>query len=778
MLLYLTTITLIVIVMRKILIGLVTLILLLSILIPGCIDDSGDDKKQNKAPIADAGSDFEVLSLTEIQFYSTNSSDPDGKIESYHWDFGDYNTPGKETSAEPNPKYTYNSPGKYRVRLTVTDDDGSESTTQINITVTNRKPEAEVNFIDTASVYEIIYFNVTAYDFDGFINSYEWDFDGDSEIDWFGMGTGSTTHFYKSPGDYNATLTVTDDYDEQTTVFKIIRILEIITHPPVADAGLNQSGPVGLILLKGSGSDLDGDIVLYEWDFNGDGEYDWSSEASGIITHEYSEEGKYIAMLRVTDDTGLSATDTVTIIINNSIAAQNVSAQIFIEWDTTFEYIISLNNSVNTTQLKVILTDIFSKKEETYEISQMIELDQTKFKLISKLKPLVDHSIQVQVFYYDKLIGARVLDIINESFEYMGQDMDFTAIYDFNEQIEEHNVSETDVLRVTSIGEYVLEHKGDLYYTSLHGTGLYYTSDTYEGSESEAEINASDLWLNTTIQGSEIISKSMSLTGTGTMNSVYEDIYYLDLELKEVRLVRENNVDIENYMYGEGTFSGSITDPESSIAITMSGDVYFTGELLGTDYHKNWVGEEYFCSIERANVTLIGESGETGSIIKTPYRTVVVNTTWNADFEKYTNNSIYYEYSIWTKVANIEDYDEGSGYPENSPAPKKHEIHIEEAITFETPRPRILMGDDNIILESEQSVRLRLMVTGECTSKIGKTNYACVDIQGIIIKGANGEITSRVISSGNFAGVIISEEVDIRWKEEWIKSGIKLKNLN
>jgi PKD repeat protein len=76
--------------------------------------------------------------------------------------------------------------------------------------------------------------------------------------------------------------------------------------PPVADANGPYSGFVGQpTQLDGSGSsDPDGDIVLYEWDFDGDGTYDYSSATNPITTHTYLIAKLYTARLRVTDAEG------------------------------------------------------------------------------------------------------------------------------------------------------------------------------------------------------------------------------------------------------------------------------------------------------------------------------------------------------------------------------------------------------------------------------------------------------------------------------------------
>ena len=84
---------------------------------------------------------------------------------------------------------------------------------------------------------------------------------------------------------------------------------------PVAKAGDDiEVEPKTEVQFIGLGND-DGTIVNYEWDFDGDGDYDWSSERHGITTTIYYQIGSYTAVLRLTDDEGFTSTDSRTITV-------------------------------------------------------------------------------------------------------------------------------------------------------------------------------------------------------------------------------------------------------------------------------------------------------------------------------------------------------------------------------------------------------------------------------------------------------------------------------
>jgi len=61
------------------------------------------------------------------------------------------------------------------------------------------------------------------------------------------------------------------------------------------------------IQFNGAGIDSDGVIVKYEWDFDGDGVFEYSSKEDGRTTNIYNKVGIYEATLRITDNDGNTA---------------------------------------------------------------------------------------------------------------------------------------------------------------------------------------------------------------------------------------------------------------------------------------------------------------------------------------------------------------------------------------------------------------------------------------------------------------------------------------
>ena len=171
---------------------------------PATIMGDLDPSAGNQPPVADANGPYSGTVNMPLTFDGTGSSDPDGTIVAYDWDFGDGNT-----GTDATPTHTYIADGTYNVSLTVTDDAGETGTdtSTATIGVGNLPPVADANGPYSGTVNMPLTFDGTgSSDPDGTIVAYDWDF-GDGNT-----GTDATpTHTYIADGTYNVSLTVTDD---------------------------------------------------------------------------------------------------------------------------------------------------------------------------------------------------------------------------------------------------------------------------------------------------------------------------------------------------------------------------------------------------------------------------------------------------------------------------------------------------------------------------------------------------------------------------------------
>ena len=97
----------------------------------------------NQPPIANmTGSPLQGEAPLTVDFDASGSSDGDGTIASFSWDFGDGDTGSGQT-----PSHTFESEGTYNVVLTVTDNQGGQATDSLVVTV----GEASIFFSSTRS---------------------------------------------------------------------------------------------------------------------------------------------------------------------------------------------------------------------------------------------------------------------------------------------------------------------------------------------------------------------------------------------------------------------------------------------------------------------------------------------------------------------------------------------------------------------------------------------------------------------------------------------------
>lgn len=85
----------------------------------------------NQPPVANAGGPYSQTSGASVDFNGSNSTDTDGTITAFQWNFGD-NTTGTGAT----PQHIYTSAGTYTAVLTVTDNQGAQASANVNVNIT------------------------------------------------------------------------------------------------------------------------------------------------------------------------------------------------------------------------------------------------------------------------------------------------------------------------------------------------------------------------------------------------------------------------------------------------------------------------------------------------------------------------------------------------------------------------------------------------------------------------------------------------------------------
>jgi len=283
---------------------------------------TGGTSGDNQPPTPDFTVSFEdgdEANIGEVvTFQSEGSSDADGTIVSYEWDFDD---DGVYDATGTTAAHVYQTGGAKIVTLRATDDDGAHGFKTRVVSVGFVRPTAAFTFTPAQPMNgEVVQFDASdSSDRDGTVEFFEWDFNDDGRTDATGM---TVTHVFASGGAKKVTLTVFDDDGVEDFTTRTVPVEQ--NNPPTADfefsplvrdddpAAPANAVAVGVnIAFESTSEDPDGQIVAYLWDFGDDS----ATTDSPSPKHKFTEIGTYTVTLVVTDDGGDTGEKTQTIIV-------------------------------------------------------------------------------------------------------------------------------------------------------------------------------------------------------------------------------------------------------------------------------------------------------------------------------------------------------------------------------------------------------------------------------------------------------------------------------
>ena len=249
---------------------------------------------------------------------ATASTDPDGTISSYAWDFGDG---GTDTGATP-AQHVYAAAGTYTITLTVTDDDNESSVLTRNVSVAI-PPVASYTYTVEGLVVNVD--GTASTDPDGNIVTYNWNW-GDNRPSGSGV---TSTHTYTTSGTFNLRLRVTDNNGATNDLIQQVTVVGPNQNPN-ANISTPQVNGLSVTVNGSTSTDSDGTITSYAWDF-GDGGTDTGATPPA---HVYAAGGTYTISLTVTDDDGATNTETRSVTVISGFAVDEFERTVANGWGT------------------------------------------------------------------------------------------------------------------------------------------------------------------------------------------------------------------------------------------------------------------------------------------------------------------------------------------------------------------------------------------------------------------------------------------------------------
>jgi len=282
----------------------------------------------------------------------------DNAIQRYYWDFNGDGSYERNDITANSYTWQYTVPGDYNVTLKVVDVKGKEFLGSTIVHILNTPPQVSVESSPSNGEIPLtVNFTVTANDSDG-IALYEWDFDGDGVYDYNSTSSGNTSFIYESEGIFNAKLRVTDTrgavstYTTPTT--KVIAALEGSPSVTASGSPLTGNAPLSVNFLATATDPQDKGFKLYEWDFDGNGVYDFNSSQSASTSHTYEAAGKFYPRVKVTTTDGRVTYDALEITVLQSVSLSVVT--------DTIDVAQSETTTIHTTttaksEMKVVMED-------------------------------------------------------------------------------------------------------------------------------------------------------------------------------------------------------------------------------------------------------------------------------------------------------------------------------------------------------------------------------------------------------------------------------------
>ena len=243
------------------------------------------DGPSNVPPAATFAAQCGTLACT----FTNGSTDTDGEIEAYAWDFGDKTAPATSRDAS----HTYTKAGRFSVTLRVTDDDGetAAATTAVDVKAPTLNTAPTARFTGSCSEFTCT-FTDQSFDPDlgGRVVAYVWEFgDGSPELT-----SRNATHTYLVSGSYRVRLTVLDNAGAAGIATQDI---DLVGPNKAPDAFFTYSCADLTCSFTDHSVDPDGSVMSWSWNF-GDG----ATSTDPTPEHSFAVAGVYHVTLTVADD--------------------------------------------------------------------------------------------------------------------------------------------------------------------------------------------------------------------------------------------------------------------------------------------------------------------------------------------------------------------------------------------------------------------------------------------------------------------------------------------
>ncbi len=491
-------------------------------------------------PVASISGPSTLLTLENGSFNGTNSSDIDGTIEEYDWNFGDGTT---GTGEEIN--HSYQEEGNYTVTLIVTDDRGLSSTSTYDVAVLNRNPIAAI------SIYRIVNIGIQIHGRkDNTVNMTVVE-DGRP------LESVSVTRVVPNPENFARyiTLRVLKDseyslllqYDANHSGANPLDIWMEDTDATIDTLFKTQDGfsqfdliPIGGMITSALANDtrfyldaslsedLDGSITAYEWDLG-----DNTTSYEQTLVHNYTS-GEYNLSLTVTDDDGGNSTTTTVIddgwwnFISNPIDLLTDEGNVMILDQNNTDNQTTMVNQTQESDLTVNVTESESESQTETAITYQTHTASAETYPVQTYSPTTSFGIDLVptiAWKKESLVtgetAVALVEVANEGTVDSGRTSISVSRSDgYEEEIIVENIQAFETIYVP----FTFITEPNEYHLRATVTVLEATDVNESNNQHEASIK-----VNGTIRGNSIYDNTYGIVGEGNVGGLtFNDVHNND----------------------------------------------------------------------------------------------------------------------------------------------------------------------------------------------------------------------------------------------------------
>ena len=237
----------------------------------------------------------EGTTTTLFKLHATGSKSSDSLIQEYFWEVRDSEGLIVKTDDKENSTFKPSKPGKYTVKLSVSDAEGNQDSEVSSLVVRSLAPTANYTIKKqrlSAPAFRVFDASSSS-DPEGEPLKYSWDFDGDGVFEIENISDASYEHEFSKTGSYKINLKVNDPHGEEDTLIRNVYI-ESILNVDFALSAIAVQKTQEITAIPESNY-----ATNFFWNFGDDTHLSGGLEP---VMHSYSQAGNYMITLTVFDD--------------------------------------------------------------------------------------------------------------------------------------------------------------------------------------------------------------------------------------------------------------------------------------------------------------------------------------------------------------------------------------------------------------------------------------------------------------------------------------------